>query len=33
MEDEGGVMQFVNWYADFMIDRLSGDKARLSAVA
>ncbi len=33
MEDEGGVMQFVNWYADFMVDRLSGDKARLSAVA
>ncbi|MEN0115744.1 MAG: aromatic ring-hydroxylating dioxygenase subunit alpha [Agrobacterium cavarae] len=33
MEDEGGVMQFVNWYADFMIDRLSGDKKKLSAVA
>ena len=33
MEDEGGVMQFVNWYSDFMIDRLSGDKSRLSAVA
>jgi Rieske 2Fe-2S family protein len=33
MEDEGGVMQFVNWYADFMVDRLQGDKAKLSAVA
>ncbi|SSC65082.1 aromatic ring-hydroxylating oxygenase subunit alpha [Ciceribacter selenitireducens] len=30
---EGGVMQFVEWYANFMTNRLQGDKARLSAVA
>lgn len=32
-EHEGGVMQFVEWYSNFMIGRLQGDKARLSAVA
>ncbi|QND49735.1 aromatic ring-hydroxylating dioxygenase subunit alpha [Rhizobium lusitanum] len=32
-EDEGGVMQFVEWYANFMINRLQGDQAKLSAVA
>jgi glycine betaine catabolism A len=26
-------MQFVEWYSNFMIERLQGDKARLSAVA
>ncbi len=33
LEHEGGVMQFVEWYSNFMVDRLQGDKARLSAVA
>ncbi|MCJ8053115.1 aromatic ring-hydroxylating dioxygenase subunit alpha [Shinella curvata] len=32
-EDEGGVMQFVEWYSNFMIDRLDGAKASLSRVA
>ncbi|NKN39650.1 aromatic ring-hydroxylating dioxygenase subunit alpha [Agrobacterium sp. a22-2] len=32
-DHEGGVMQFVEWYSNFMIDRLQGDKARLSVVA
>lgn len=32
-EDEGGVMQFVEWYSNFMINRLQGDQAKLSAVA
>lgn len=32
-EHEGGVMQFVEWYSNFMVDRLSGDKAKLSIVA
>ena len=31
-DHEGGVMQFVEWYTNFMIDRLQGD-AKLSAVA
>jgi Rieske 2Fe-2S family protein len=30
---EGGVMQFVEWYSNFMINRLQGDQAKLSAVA
>ena len=30
---EGGVMQFVEWYTKFMVDRLQGDQAKLSAVA
>jgi Rieske 2Fe-2S family protein len=30
---EGGVMQFVEWYTNFMINRLQGDQAKLSAVA
>lgn len=33
VDHEGGVMQFVEWYTTFMINRLQGDKARLSAVA
>ncbi|MCO6177305.1 aromatic ring-hydroxylating dioxygenase subunit alpha [Ciceribacter sp. RN22] len=33
LEHEGGVMQFVEWYSNFMVNRLQGDKARLSAVA
>ncbi|PJI45263.1 MAG: Rieske (2Fe-2S) protein [Rhizobium sp.] len=33
VDHEGGVMQFVEWYASFMTSRLQGDKARLSAVA
>ena len=33
VDHEGGVMQFVEWYSNFMIERLQGDKARLSAVA
>ena len=33
VEHEGGVMQFVDWYTTFMINRLQGDKARLSVVA
>lgn len=33
VEHEGGVMQFVEWYSNFMIERLQGDKARLSVVA
>ncbi|MBP1849090.1 aromatic ring-hydroxylating oxygenase subunit alpha [Rhizobium halophytocola] len=32
-EHEGGVMQFVEWYSNFMTDRLQGDKAPLSVVA
>lgn len=30
---EGGVAQFVEWYADFMTSRLQGDQAKLSVVA
>ncbi|RYE60056.1 MAG: Rieske (2Fe-2S) protein, partial [Rhizobiaceae bacterium] len=30
---EGGVMQFVEWYANFMTNRLQGDQAKLHAVA
>ncbi|MBC7312990.1 MAG: aromatic ring-hydroxylating dioxygenase subunit alpha [Rhizobium sp.] len=33
VDHEGGVMQFVEWYSNFMVSRLQGDKARLSAVA
>ena len=33
VEHEGGVMQFVDWYTTFMINRLQGEKARLSVVA
>jgi Rieske 2Fe-2S family protein len=33
VDHEGGVMQFVEWYCNFMTGRLQGDKARLSAVA
>jgi Rieske 2Fe-2S family protein len=33
VDHEGGVMQFVEWYSNFMLSRLQGDKARLSAVA
>jgi len=33
LEHEGGVMQFVEWYADFMTQRLEGEKAPLSVVA
>ncbi len=33
LEHEGGVMQFVEWYSNFMVNRLQGDKAPLSAVA
>ncbi|MBO3762187.1 aromatic ring-hydroxylating dioxygenase subunit alpha [Ciceribacter sp. L1K22] len=33
VEHEGGVMQFVEWYSNFMINRLQGDTSRLSAVA
>ena len=33
VDHEGGVMQFVEWYTTFMINRLQGDKARLTAVA
>jgi Rieske 2Fe-2S family protein len=32
-EDEGGVMQFVEWYCNFMIERLDGAKKPLSRVA
>ena len=32
-EDEGGVMQFVEWYANFMVDRLDGAATPLSRVA
>jgi len=30
---EGGVMQFVEWYSNFMVNRLQGDQAKLSIVA
>jgi Rieske 2Fe-2S family protein len=30
---EGGVMQFLEWYSTFMVNRLRGDQARLSVVA
>jgi Rieske 2Fe-2S family protein len=30
---EGGVMQFVEWYANFMTTRLQGEQAQLSVVA
>ncbi|WP_411033542.1 aromatic ring-hydroxylating oxygenase subunit alpha [Shinella sp. BYT-45] len=33
VEDEGGVMQFVEWYANFMVERLDGAKQPLSRVA
>ena len=33
LEDEGGVMQFVEWYANFMIERLDGVKKPLVKVA
>ncbi|WP_164924192.1 aromatic ring-hydroxylating oxygenase subunit alpha [Sinorhizobium fredii] len=32
-EHEGGVMQFVDWYSRFMLDRLQGSAAPLSRVA
>ncbi|MBB3975839.1 Rieske 2Fe-2S family protein [Rhizobium azooxidifex] len=32
-EDEGGVMQFVEWYCTFMEQRLQGDKQPLTRVA
>lgn len=32
-DHEGGVMQFVEWYTNFMIDRLEGDRTKLSVVA
>ncbi|PND27964.1 aromatic ring-hydroxylating dioxygenase subunit alpha [Sinorhizobium sp. M4_45] len=32
-EHEGGVMQFVEWYSNFMLDRLQGGAAQLSRVA
>jgi Rieske 2Fe-2S family protein len=32
-EHEGGVMQFVEWYSSFMLDRLQGGATRLSRVA
>jgi glycine betaine catabolism A len=32
-DHEGGVMQFVEWYTNFMIDRLEGDHSKLSVVA
>jgi Rieske 2Fe-2S family protein len=30
---EGGVMQFLEWYSNFMVNRLQGDQAKLSVVA
>jgi Rieske 2Fe-2S family protein len=30
---EGGVMQFFEWYSNFMVNRLQGDQAKISAVA
>ena len=30
---EGGVMQFVEWYSNFMVGRLQGEQAQLSIVA
>ena len=33
VEDEGGVMQFVEWYCNFMVERLDGAKKPLSRVA
>ncbi|HXV31020.1 MAG TPA: aromatic ring-hydroxylating dioxygenase subunit alpha [Sinorhizobium sp.] len=33
VEHEGGVMQFVEWYSRFMLNRLQGGKAHLSQVA
>jgi Rieske 2Fe-2S family protein len=30
---EGGVMQFVEWYSNFMVNRLQGEQAKLSIVA
>jgi glycine betaine catabolism A len=30
---EGGVMQFLEWYSNFMVNRLQGDQAKISAVA
>ena len=33
VEHEGGVMQFVEWYANFMTGRLKGEPMPLSAVA
>ncbi len=33
MLHEGGVMQFLEWYANFMVNRLQGDQAKLSVVA
>ncbi|MDR8017946.1 SRPBCC family protein, partial [Ectopseudomonas guguanensis] len=32
-EHEGGVMQFVEWYSNFMLDRLQGGATQLSRVA
>ncbi len=32
-EHEGGVMQFVEWYSNFMIERLQGEQSKLSVVA
>jgi Rieske 2Fe-2S family protein len=33
MAHEGGVMQFLEWYSNFMVNRLQGDQAKLSVVA
>ena len=33
VEHEGGVMQFVEWYSNFMTRRIEGEKAQLSVVA
>jgi len=33
MLHEGGVMQFLEWYSLFMVNRLQGDQAKLSVVA
>lgn len=30
---EGGVMQFLEWYSNFMVNRLQGETAKISAVA
>ncbi|MGO7204741.1 SRPBCC family protein, partial [Rhizobium ruizarguesonis] len=30
---EGGVMQFLEWYSNFMVNRLQGDQAKFSVVA
>ncbi len=33
VEHEGGVMQFVEWYSNFMVNRLQGDQTTLTRVA